>query len=173
MPTWPPSIPCRADPVKSETTRAGSSKAAASLRRATEGPVWGYHVLVLGAISSFLEPFRGQLSPKVDKVSEKLTFEIPPRRALGGCPTWRPVSMLVRPGKSMYSLQEAGACSSVGRTLVRAHILLPQGVLDQLSPNGGAEPIAQWRPCEARPERETPMTCLTHLDRRLVSTTWE
>ena len=39
------------------------------LRWSTEGPMWGYPVLVLGAISSFLEPFRGHLSSKVDKVS--------------------------------------------------------------------------------------------------------
>jgi hypothetical protein len=35
--------------------------------------MWGYPVFVLGAISSFLEPFRGHLSPKIDKVSEALT----------------------------------------------------------------------------------------------------
>ena len=39
--------------------------------------MWGYPVLVLGAISSFLEPFRGRLSPKVDNVSEKLTLRYP------------------------------------------------------------------------------------------------
>ena len=39
---------------------------------------------VLGALSPFLEPFCGHLSPKLDKVSEKLTFEIPPQRASGG-----------------------------------------------------------------------------------------
>ena len=40
----------------------------------TKGPMWGYPVFVLGAISSFLEPFRGHLSPKIDKVSEELTL---------------------------------------------------------------------------------------------------
>ena len=50
----------------------------------TKGPMWGYPVFVLGAVCSFLEPFRGHLSPNIDNVSEKLTFEIPPRRALGG-----------------------------------------------------------------------------------------
>ena len=39
---------------------------------------------VLGALSPFLEPFCGHLSPKLDKVSEKLTFEILPQRASGG-----------------------------------------------------------------------------------------
>jgi len=39
---------------------------------------------VLGALSPFLEPFSGRLSPNVDNVSEKNDFEIPPRRALGG-----------------------------------------------------------------------------------------
>ena len=46
--------------------------------------MWGYPVFVLGAISSFLEPFCGHLSPKLDKLCSKLTFEIPPRRALRG-----------------------------------------------------------------------------------------
>ena len=51
---------------------------------ATEGPMWGHPMPVLGALSSFLEPFGGHLSPKLDKVSWKLTFEIPPQRASGG-----------------------------------------------------------------------------------------
>ena len=50
----------------------------------TEGPSWGHSRVVLGAIGSFLEPFCGYLSPKIDKVSEELTFDIPPRRALRG-----------------------------------------------------------------------------------------
>ena len=32
---------------------------------------------VLGAIASFLEPFCGHLSPKIDKVSEELTLRYP------------------------------------------------------------------------------------------------
>ena len=36
--------------------------------------MWGYPVPVLGAISPFLEPFRGRLSPNIDNVSEKLTL---------------------------------------------------------------------------------------------------
>ena len=51
------------------------------------GPSWGHPMLVLGALGSFLEPFCGQTLPKVDKLCSKLTFEIPPRRALGGTPT--------------------------------------------------------------------------------------
>ena len=46
--------------------------------------MWGHSRFVLGAIGSFLEPFCGHLSPKIDKVPEELTFEIPPRRALRG-----------------------------------------------------------------------------------------
>ena len=38
-------------------------------RPATEGPMWGHPMLVLGALCSFLEPFCGHLSPKLDKVS--------------------------------------------------------------------------------------------------------
>ena len=43
----------------------------------TEGPSWGYPMLVLGAVCSFLEPFCGHLSPKNDKVSEELTLRYP------------------------------------------------------------------------------------------------
>ena len=39
--------------------------------------MWGYPVPVLGAISPFLEPFRGRLSPNIDNVSEKLTLRYP------------------------------------------------------------------------------------------------
>ena len=38
----------------------------------TEGPWWGYPMLVLGAVCSCLEPFCGHLSPKVDKIFHKL-----------------------------------------------------------------------------------------------------
>ena len=34
----------------------------------TEGPMWGHPMPVLGALSPFLEPFCGHLSPKLDKV---------------------------------------------------------------------------------------------------------
>ena len=50
--------------VRAKTRRGGSTK----------GAMWGYPVFVLGAISSFLEPFRGHLLPKIDKVSEELTL---------------------------------------------------------------------------------------------------
>ena len=43
-------------------------------RQATRGPSWGHLLVVLGAILSFLEPFCGNLLPKVDKFSCKLTF---------------------------------------------------------------------------------------------------
>jgi hypothetical protein len=39
--------------------------------------MWGYPVPVLGAISPFLEPFRGRLSPNIDNVSEQLTLRYP------------------------------------------------------------------------------------------------
>jgi len=39
--------------------------------------MWGHLVPVLGAISPFLEPFRGRLSPNIDNVSEKLTLRYP------------------------------------------------------------------------------------------------
>ena len=42
-----------------------------------EGPMWGHPMPVLGALSPFLEPFCGHLSPKIDKVSEKLTLKYP------------------------------------------------------------------------------------------------
>ena len=38
-------------------------------RRSTEGRMWGHPMPVLGALSPFLEPFCGHLSPKLDKVS--------------------------------------------------------------------------------------------------------
>jgi len=49
--------------------------------------MWGYPRCGLGAVGAVLEPFCGHLSPKIDKVSWKLTFEIPPRRTLGGHPS--------------------------------------------------------------------------------------
>ena len=53
------------------------SKSLSKRPLSTKGPMWGYPVFVLGAISSFLEPFRGYLSPKIDKVSEELTLRYP------------------------------------------------------------------------------------------------
>ena len=41
----------------------------AASEHTTEGPTWGHPMLVLRAVCSFLEPFCGQLSPKLDKVS--------------------------------------------------------------------------------------------------------
>ena len=46
--------------------------------------MWGYPRCGLGAVGAVLEPFCGHLSPKLDRVPCKLTFEIPPRRTLGG-----------------------------------------------------------------------------------------
>ena len=50
----------------------------------TEGPLWGHSRCGLGAVGAVLEPFCGHLSPKIDKVYWKLTFEVPTQRALGG-----------------------------------------------------------------------------------------
>ena len=46
-------------------------------RSTTQSPMWGYPVFVLGAVCSFLEPFRGHLSPNIDNISEKLTLRYP------------------------------------------------------------------------------------------------
>ena len=43
----------------------------------TEGPSWGHSKVVIGAIRSFLGPVGGHLSPKIDKVSEELTWRYP------------------------------------------------------------------------------------------------
>jgi hypothetical protein len=37
----------------------------------TKGPSWGYPMLVLGALGSFLVPFYGYLTPKVDEIFQK------------------------------------------------------------------------------------------------------
>ena len=60
----------------------GTPVARSLTQTSTKGPMWGYPRLVLGALGSFLEPFCGHVLPKVDKICSKLTFEIPPRRAL-------------------------------------------------------------------------------------------
>ena len=51
-----------------------AAKGAAVRPLLTKGPMWGHPVFVLGAISSFLEPFRGYLSSKIDKFSQELTL---------------------------------------------------------------------------------------------------
>ena len=43
----------------------------------TKDPMWGHPMLVLGALCSFLEPFCGHSSPKINKVSEELTLRYP------------------------------------------------------------------------------------------------
>ena len=63
---------------------AGNPAATALAVQTTKGPMWGHPMPVLGALGSFLEPFCGHLSPKLDMLCSKLTFEIPPRRALRG-----------------------------------------------------------------------------------------
>ena len=58
---------------------------------ATKGPMWGHPMLVLGALCSFLEPFYGNLSPKIDKVSEELTLRYPhegPWVGVGASGSW-------------------------------------------------------------------------------------
>ena len=46
-----------------------AARVAGGRSRAARGPSWGHLKVVLGAIRSFLEPFCGHLSPKIDKVS--------------------------------------------------------------------------------------------------------
>ena len=46
---------------------------------ATQDPSWGHPRCGLGAVGAVLEPFLGRLSPKIDKVSCKLTFEMSTR----------------------------------------------------------------------------------------------
>ena len=43
----------------------------------TEVSAWGHSSVVHGTIMSFLEPFRGHLSPNIDKVSKKMTLRYP------------------------------------------------------------------------------------------------
>ena len=64
----------RARPLKVQVVDRLEALAQMGLHRGTdfiptEGPTWGHPMLVLGAICSFLEPFCGHLSPKLDKVS--------------------------------------------------------------------------------------------------------
>ena len=85
------------------------------LQCSTEGPSWGHSKAVLGAISSFLEPLCGHLSPKNDKVSEELTFAIPPRRALRG--SWglqrfRPASRILTTNGSLHARLFVGVSQS-------------------------------------------------------------
>ena len=56
---------------------AGGARTPGGMGVATKGPMWGHPMLVLGALCSFLEPFCGHLSPKIDKVSEELTLRYP------------------------------------------------------------------------------------------------
>jgi len=49
----------------------GSGFRAQGLPQTTEDPMWGHPMPVLGALSPFLEPFRGHLSPKVDEIFPK------------------------------------------------------------------------------------------------------
>jgi hypothetical protein len=51
--------------------RAGMKKGWGVKSDTTEGPSWGYPKVVLGAIRSFLEPFCGHSSPKVDEIFQK------------------------------------------------------------------------------------------------------
>jgi len=63
---------------------SGFHHLAPEVQKTTKGPMWGHPRPVLGAVDPFLEPFCGHLLLKVDRLCSKLTFEIPPRRALRG-----------------------------------------------------------------------------------------
>ena len=54
-----------------------AARVAGGRSRAARGPSWGHLKVVLGAIRPFLVPFCGHISPKIDKVSYKMTFEYP------------------------------------------------------------------------------------------------
>ena len=49
----------------------GDEKRSGLRRKTTKGPMWGHPMPVLGALSPFLEPFHGHLSPKVDEIFQK------------------------------------------------------------------------------------------------------
>ena len=49
----------------------GYKRTRGSGRCSTEGPSWRDPKPVLGALSPFLEPFCGYLSPRVDKINQK------------------------------------------------------------------------------------------------------
>ena len=51
---------------------SGTLEAVHLPRHTTEGPSWGYPVLVLGAVCPFLEPFCGELLSKVDRPGKKI-----------------------------------------------------------------------------------------------------
>ena len=72
------SEPQQQGPANPQTQTIGP-KTLSPLRRnvPTEGPMWGHPMPVLGALIPFLEPFCVHLSPKIDKVSEKLTLRYP------------------------------------------------------------------------------------------------
>jgi len=63
-------------------------KAPLSERYPTEGSSWGYPMIVLGAVCSFLEPFCEHLSPKIDKVSKELTLRYPHEGPCVACKGW-------------------------------------------------------------------------------------
>ena len=81
--------------------------------KTTKGPMWGYPRLVLGALGSFLEPFCGHVLPRVDRLCSKLTFEIPPRRALHG--------KTDPPGRVLFDAHRSGARRAHARIQLRLH----------------------------------------------------
>ena len=89
----------------------------------TEGPSWGHSKVVLGAIRSFLKPFCGHLSPKIDKVSEESTLRYPheePCVWTEGC-TDRSMETPDAPGPAsrMVNLIARGRGNLAGRTRIR------------------------------------------------------
>ena len=69
-----PQVPqrvCRAscDDNLADTVNLAENGAIAEAVHPREGPSWGYPMLVLGVLGSFLTPFCGHLLPKVDNIS--------------------------------------------------------------------------------------------------------
>ena len=86
--------------------------------RTTEGPSWGHSKVVLGAIGSFLEPFYGHLSPKIDKVSEELTLKYPheePCVVMHFSPRVSPIMLKAMQGLGYSRIRERTALGSYSR----------------------------------------------------------
>ena len=81
LPKWGVQLPLRGvwcyPQQRQAAARVPLDAAERSGNTPTRGPSWGHPRVVLGTIGSFLEPFCGHFSPKIDKVSYKLTFKYP------------------------------------------------------------------------------------------------
>ena len=87
---------------------------------ATKGPMWGYPLPVLGAISPFLEPFCGHLSSKIDKVPEELTLIYPHEEPCVDRSVSLPTCWTANLSVHLKDFDDAGALQDVARALVEA-----------------------------------------------------